>query len=162
MILKWPDYFNWFRILNRMIMMWKRFFGDFYGCNLDSRQMVVESSFTINQIIVKDYDLCPRQNIILKGECSHFLFLLYCTHLFRKLCWSSLYYKGVLLLPWFPTVATSMVVLEPLVETSDFLRTLAFLWCAELAVDKLGLGYGFRCLFVAMASRISSIRDLNA
>ena len=53
-----------------------------------------------------------------------------------------------------------MVVLEPLVEASDFLRTLAFLWCEE-AVDKLGLGYGFRCLLVAMASRISSIRDLN-
>ena len=152
-------------ICELILIFLTNFWCDFYGCNLDSRQMVLESSFTINQIIIKDYDLCPGQLSSIKS-CQkqtmtqiYTFFLTLLDTFFQEVVLS---YKGVLLLPWFPTVATSMVVLEPLVEASDFLRTLAFLWCAELAVDKLGLGYGFRCLFVAMASRISSIRDLNA
>ena len=48
-------------ICELILIFLTNFWCDFYGCNLDSRQMVLESSFTINQIIIKDYDLCPGQ-----------------------------------------------------------------------------------------------------
>ena len=64
--------------------------------------MVLESSFTINQIIIKDYDLCPGQLSSIKScqkqtmtQNYTFFFTLLDTF-FQEVVLS---YKGVLLLP---------------------------------------------------------------